>query len=437
MTPIYDFLKKYAESNCLRLHMPGHKGKNMGNELSEIFRYDITEIKNADSLFEAEGIIRKSEEITTRLFNTERTVFSAGGSTLCIQAMLSAMKRENRKIFAVRNVHRAFISACVLLGIEAEWIFPEYNGSLLSGEVNIERLEEKLKGDEKKCLYITSPDYLGKTADIKNIAEVCHRNNTVLIVDNAHGCCLAFTEENNHPMALGADMCCDSAHKMLPALTGSAYLHVKNKAYAKNIKQEMGLFGSTSPSYLILASLDLCNEYIEKHIRNDLKRVISGLEKLRKNIFFRTYETGEPLHLTILPNSSGLYGYELAKILRDNNIEPEYADRQCIVLLFSPLSTDREIKRLEKVLNSVKMPRILIREPEFYMPEPRKAMTVREAGLAEFEETAVENAENRICGSINVPCPPAVPIAVCGEVISHECINIFKNYGIESVNVVK
>ena len=308
---------------------------------------------------------------------------------------------------------------------------------MLSGEVNIERLEEKLKGDEKKCLYITSPDYLGKTADIKNIAEICHRNNTVLIVDNAHGCCLAFTEENNHPMALGADMCCDSAHKMLPALTGSAYLHVKNKAYAKNIKQEMGLFGSTSPSYLILASLDLCNEYIEKHIRNDLKRVVSGLEKLRKNIFFRTYETGEPLHLTILPNSSGLYGYELAKILRDNNIEPEYADRQCVVLLFSPLSTDREIKRLEKVLNSVKMPKILIREPEFYMPEPRKAMTVREAGLAEFEETAVENAENRICGSINVPCPPAVPIAVCGEVISHECINIFKNYGIESVNVVK
>ena len=285
MTPIYDFLKKYAESNCLRLHMPGHKGKNMGNELSEIFRYDITEIKNADSLFEAEGIIRKSEEITTRLFNTERTVFSAGGSTLCIQAMLSAMKRENRKIFAVRNVHRAFISACVLLGIEAEWIFPEYNGSLLSGEVNIERLEEKLKGDEKKCLYITSPDYLGKTADIKNIAEVCHRNNTVLIVDNAHGCCLAFTEENNHPMALGADMCCDSAHKMLPALTGSAYLHVKNKAYAKNIKQEMGLFGSTSPSYLILASLDLCNEYIEKHIvapANEWNKLIDDNEEIRR-----------------------------------------------------------------------------------------------------------------------------------------------------------
>ena len=437
MTPIYDFLKKYAESNCLRLHMPGHKGKNMGNELSEIFRYDITEIKNADSLFEADGIIRESEEITAGLFDTERTVFSAGGSTLCIQAMLSAMKRENRKIFAVRNVHRAFISACVLLGTEVEWIFPEYNGSLLSGEVNIEKLEEKLKGDEKKCLYITSPDYLGKTADIKGIAEVCHRNDTVLIVDNAHGCCLAFTEENNHPMALGADMCCDSAHKMLPALTGSAYLHVKNKAYVKNIKQEMGLFGSTSPSYLILASLDLCNEYIEKHIRNDLKRVISGLEELKKNIFFRTYETGEPLHFTILPNSSGLYGYELAKILRDNNIEPEYADRQCVVLLFSPLSTDREIRRLEKVLNSVKMPGILIREPEFYMPELRKAMTIREAVLAEFEETAVENAENRICGSINVPCPPAVPIAVCGEVINRECINIFKNYGIESVNVVK
>lgn len=437
MTPIYDFLKKYAESNYLRLHMPGHKGKSMNNELSEIFKYDITEIKNADSLFEADGIIRKSEEIASKLFGTERTVFSAGGSTLCIQAMLSAIRRENRKLYAVRNVHRAFISACVLLGLEVEWIFPEYNGSLLSGEVNIEKLEEKLKGNEKKCLYITSPDYLGKTADIKSISEVCHRNNTVLIVDNAHGCCLAFTEKNNHPVALGADMCCDSAHKMLPALTGSAYLHVKNGAYAKNIKQEMSLFGSTSPSYLILSSLDLCNEYIEKRIREDLKRVVNGLENLRKNIFFKTYETGEPLHFTILPNSSGLYGYELARILRDNNIEPEYADRQCVVLLFSPLSTDREIKRTEKVLNSVRMPKILIKELEFHMPELQKALTIRDAGLAEFEEIAVEDAENRICGSINVPCPPAVPIAVCGEVINRECINIFKNYGIESVNVVK
>ena len=439
-TPIYDFVKKYAESTNVRLHMPGHKGRGaQGTFLETASPMDITEIAGADSLFEADGIIAESEANAAQLYGTEKTLFSAGGSTLCIQAMLALMKQEGRRAVAVRNAHRAFLAACVLLDIEIEWSYPYYTNSIISAGVSVAEIEKTLSAQNAPCfVYITSPDYFGRMSDIRAISELCGKYNAPLLVDNAHGAHLAFMPENLHPIALGADMCCDSAHKMLPALTGAAYLHIGNAAYSERAKGAMSLFASTSPSYLIMESLDLCNVYLSDRIRDDLKRVterICALKSKFESIF--TFCDGEPLHLTIYTIYNGIYGNDFADILRSYGIECEYADREAVVLLFSPLSDDEDFERLENALKSIRQLKIRLESEPIVFPRLECCMNMREAALCAYEEIPVEAAEGRICAAVKVPCPPAVPIAVSGERITAECINIYKRYGILSVNVVK
>ena len=426
-TPIYDFLRKYNDSSALRLHMPGHKGRDT---VPLSYGLDITEIHGADSLFEADGIICESEKNASSLFGSKATLYSAGGSTLCIQTMLSIAKRDKRQVIAVRNVHRSFIAACVLLGIEPIWTYPDYSAGFLSGSINMNDLEEKLSSAERPCVYITSPDYLGRQADIKTTAELVHRYNGILIVDNAHGAHLAGSKL--HPINQGADMCCDSAHKILPCLTGGAYLHIGNERYVKNAKQEMSLFASTSPSYLIMMSLDICNDYIEKKLSQDKERIETLLSELRERIGKRyTIYNSEPFHLTLLCD-----GNDLAEKLRQRGIECEYADSFCLVLLFSPVNTHDDISRLEKALTEItpKPPKPM---SQTSFPKMERVMTIREAALSEYETVPAEKSEGRICAAVNVPCPPAVPIAVSGERINEGAVKIFQKYGILSVNVVK
>lgn len=440
-TPIYDFLTKYNASGAVRCHMPGHKGRTCAEELASLYRLDITEIAGADSLFEANGIIAESERNMSALYGTAGTVYSAGGSTLCIQTMLAVMKRERRRIFAVRNVHRAFLNALALLDLEAEWILPEYSGGILSGELDLQRVETALKNSKvPSCLYVTSPDYTGKTADITALAEICRRYDARLLVDNAHGAHLAFFEDNRHPIALGADMCCDSAHKMLPALTGAAMLHTSRPEYAGILKQTMGLFASTSPSYLIMASLDLCSRYIFESIRSDIAENLVFIKRLKE--YFSSmlvFTDGEPFHITIKAAESGFDGNELAQLLRENGVECEYSDIGLVILLMSPFCCQDDYRKLgdalEKALcSAVRSPEA---SPRITMTLPEKAMSVREAVFSENEEIEIDHALGRICAEVKVPCPPAVPIAASGEIIDENCINIFKMYGISTVNVVK
>ncbi len=440
-TPIYDFLRGYAESGTLRAHMPGHKGVSPEGKLAELYRLDITEIKGADSLFEADGIIASSEANATQLYGTASTVYSAGGSTLCIQAMLALMKQEKRRIIAVRNVHRAFLNAAALLGLDVQWILPEYSDGILSGRILLPDVEAALAvSSEPACVYVTSPDYTGRLADIAALSALCHRYGAKLLVDNAHGAHLAFFEKSLHPIALGADLCCDSAHKMLPALTGAAMLHTSCKEYVAKLKQAMSIFGSTSPSYLIIASLDLCNRYLSEKIRSDIAAALPRIANLRESFSDRLIFTeSEQFHITIKAAESGYSGTELAEFLRDNGVEYEYADEELIVLLMSPFSSDEDYGRLRASLEIAvsKALRYEIRKPAFQMNLPKVACGIREAVFAPSEEVSVEEAEGRVCASVKVPCPPAVPIAVSGEIIDRQCIEIFQAYGIKKVLVMK
>ncbi|MBO7394966.1 MAG: aminotransferase class V-fold PLP-dependent enzyme, partial [Ruminococcus sp.] len=406
-TPIYDFLKEYAASGTVRCHMPGHKGRlpALGSEL------DITEISGADSLFEASGIIRESERAMSALYGTCDTFYSAGGSTLCIQAMLAAVKQEGRTVIAARNVHRAFLNAAALLGLDVKWVMPDYTDGILSGALSLGDIERALADTPNACIYLTSPDYTGRMADIRAVSAICRRYGAPLLVDNAHGAHLRFIPTDCHPITLGADMCCDSAHKTLPALTGAAMLHTSSERYAGVLRQCMSLFASTSPSYLIMASLDLCRKYAAEQIRVDISLNLAEIDKLRRTFADRlSFADGDPFHITLRAAESGCDGNELAELLREGGVECEYADSSLVVLLMSPMSTHEDYAKLtaalEKALCAAK--KLPPHPDSTALTLPRRAMSIREAVFSPSEEIPVAEAEGRICAAVKVPCPPAV-----------------------------
>lgn len=441
-TPIYNFVNSYAKSGTVRAHMPGHKGRSpAGCGFGTAFPYDITEINGADSLYEASGIIAESEKNAASLFGTAATFYSAGGSTLCIQAMLATVCGQGRALICGRNAHRSVMNSCVLLDLEPCWLYPEYeNGSIVSGKLtaaSVEKTIERYRDKNPACVFITSPDYLGRLAPIAEIAEVCHRNGLPLLVDNAHGAYLAFLENSLHPIALGADMCCDSAHKTLPALTGAAYLHVENEKFIPEIKRDMALFGSTSPSYLIMESLDLCNKYLAEDFRAELAETVKKVSDFKERFAHMAVPDTEPLKVSFYAYPCGLRGYELAEQLRQSGVEVEYADETHVVLMFSASSTDGDFSKAAYAAERLMCPRILLRPPQFAITEAERAMSPREAFFAARETVPTEKALGRIAAESVTVCPPCIPIAAAGEVIDENIIKILKIYSIFHVNVVQ
>jgi len=441
-TPICNFVQDYAESDALRLHMPGHKGTSfLGME-----QMDITEIVGADSLYEANGIICQSEAIASEIFGS-KTFFSTEGSSHCIRAMLHlAMlyaKYEGKKplIAAGRNVHKSFLSAAALLDFEIMWLYPKQTDTHLHCDLSPAEIESALLAAQGKptAVYITSPDYLGNLANISDISKICRKHGVLLLVDNAHGAYLKFLENSLHPIDLGADMCCDSAHKTLPVLTGGAYLHISNTApevLAQYAKNALALFGSTSPSYLILQSLDSANIYLQDYPRR-LREFLPLVENT-KNILtahgYCFYGT-EPLKLTIQAKPYGYRGNELAAILQSSGVFCEFADPDFLVLMITPEIGKKGLNRLEKTMLSIPPKASLTIQP----PEIRKrkqCLSIREALLRPWIIVPVSESNGKILASSSVGCPPAVPILVSGEQIDSNAISCFQYYGIYSCSVI-
>ncbi|MBQ8552492.1 MAG: aminotransferase class V-fold PLP-dependent enzyme [Clostridia bacterium] len=444
-TPICDFVKKYARSSAIRLHMPGHKGVPvLGAE-----PLDITEIDGADVLYSSGGIIRESEENAAKLFGAARTVYSTEGSSLSIRAMLyltALYAKENGKrpiIAAGRNAHKAFLSAAALIDFEVVWLYSKTRGNMISCDITAALLDEMLASmTELPCaVYITSPNYLGGTADISGLSLVCHKHGVLLLVDNAHGAYLNFLSESRHPMALGADMCADSAHKTLPVLTGGAYLHISKTAphmFAEQCERAMALFASTSPSYLILQSLDSANRYLSSGYRQRLCKYERGIIGLKASMIRHGYNVyqDEALKLTILTKMVGYLGHEYAQKLLEYNVVCEFSDPDYCVLMFTPELGDDILTRLERVIAEIPIKdQITAGSPHAVVSEA--VMTPREAMLSPSEVIPVSAALGRVLADVNVSCPPAIPIVMCGEQIGNDALRAFEYYGITSVRVVK
>lgn len=436
-TPIYDFIKEYADSSPARFHMPGHKGRGpLGIE-----KYDLTEIIGADDLFSPITIIAESERNAASLFGTAYTLYSTEGSTLAIKTMLAlATRKKGSRILAARSAHKAFIHAAALLDFDFEWIYPDASGHLCDGRVSAEAIDRALTEGDFTAVYITSPDYLGNIADVAGISRVCKKHGAMLLVDNAHGAYLAFLEESMHPIALGANMCCDSAHKTLPVLTGGAYLHLANADEREYLeaKRMMSVFASSSPSYLILASLDLANKRLSEGFREELSDTVQLVAREKHVLTSEGYSVlpSEPLKITLPAASYGMSGDALTFYLRARGIHVEFYDDELLVLMVSPDNTESELRALSFELLQL-TPTEVRNNERVSLPRAKRIMSPRAAMLAEHETVEVTESAGRICASAAVSCPPAIPIVSLGEEIPDEAIRLFEKYDIREIEVVK
>lgn len=437
-TPICDFLRDYAVQNPVRLHMPGHKGT--------VHAEDITEVPGADVLYASSGIIRESEENAASLFGAARTVYSAEGSSLSIRAMLYLLalyareRGETPRILAARNAHRVFVTTAALLDIDVDWIFPQ-DGNYLACPVSAEALDARLCESRPTAVYLTSPDYLGNLADIAALSAVCRRHGVLLAVDNAHGAYLRFLPESLHPMQNGADICCDSAHKTLPVLTGGAYLHIAEGApafFASEAEKAMGIFASTSPSYLILQSLDRANALLSDGFREALAQSVSALCALKHTLADRGFVLvgEEPLKLTLAPKSFGYTGEGAYKFLQEKNICCEFADPDFLVMMFSPSGGKEDMAQLEDALRSLqRKPPILEKSPA--LKRPTLALRPHDALLAPSQDLPVSQCVGKVLAAATVSCPPAVPVIACGERVGEDAPAVLQYYCIDTLNVIR
>ncbi|MBE5782605.1 MAG: amino acid decarboxylase [Clostridiales bacterium] len=444
-TPICDFVKEYAKGNALRLHMPGHKGASLlGME-----KWDITEIPGADVLYHCDGIIKKSQENAAALFGTARTLYSAEGSSLSIRAMLYLALAHGKShgrppvILAGRNAHKTFMTAAALLDLQVRWLYPQESDALISCAITPRQLEEALDAmaDLPMAVYITSPDYLGNLADIKGLSQVCQKMQVPLLVDHAHGAYLRFLSPSLHPMDLGADLCCDSAHKTLPVLTGGGYLHISPDApplFSELASEAMALFASTSPSYLILQSLDAANAYLADGYREKLACFTEKIAHLKARLLAHGYALAgtEPMKITLSPKSFGYTGEAVADYLAHQDIYCEFFDPDFITLMLTPETEEDGLGRLEKALLALPA-RPPIQEKPPLPGTPEIACSLREAMFAPSQELPVEKCLHRVLAAAHVACPPAVPILVSGEKIDEAALRCFQYYGVTHCRVVK
>jgi arginine/lysine/ornithine decarboxylase len=287
------------------------------------------------------------------------------------------------------------------------------------------------------AVYLTSPDYLGDTADLPAISAVCRRHGALLLVDNAHGAYLRFLSPSRHPLDLGADLCCDSAHKTLPALTGAAYLHFAAPvpSLAARAEAAMQLFASTSPSYLILQSLDACNALLAGDYPARIRETAARVDALKARLPF-PQRGDEPLKLCLCPKARGWTGDALAARLGQQGIVCELADPDNRVFMCSPGNSEDDFRALEEALASVPA-----REPIRSAPPvpglPEIVCAPREALFAPQEELPTARCLGRVLAAPTVSCPPAVPIVCCGERITERALALLRYYGIERCLVMK
>ncbi|MBQ9974579.1 MAG: amino acid decarboxylase [Oscillospiraceae bacterium] len=441
-TPVADFVRSYAQSHTLRMHMPGHKGRGgMGVE-----GMDVTEFTGADELYCPEGILLESQQNAARLFGAEQTVYSAEGSSLCIRAMLylaclwaKSQSRPNR-ILAGRNAHRVFVSAAALLDMEVDWLWPDETASIVSCPILPEQLDRRLREGALPCaVYITSPDYLGNVSDIAGLARVCRSHGVPLLVDNAHGAYLRFLPQDTHPMTLGADLCCDSGHKTLPVLTGGAYLHISHRApalFGQLARPAMALFASTSPSYLILQSLDGANARLDDDYPRQLAACAEQLDAVRTRLSRAGFALvgDETLKLTLAPRTWGYTGLELARYLEEQGIMPEYADPDHVVLMPGPDNGPEALMQVERALLALPR-RAALAMPKLPVCRPKRACSPRRALFMPGRVLSVTECLGKVLADPMVSCPPAVPVAVSGEVLDETAIGLMTYYGTHTCRV--
>ena len=411
--PIYEALKNYIDADFARFCMPGHKGQDKscpsGQGLTDI-RFDLTETPRTGDLYEENGFFADSMNQAAAVYNVPALLYSAGGSTLGIQALCAAYFKTGNKILLLRDSHKALVNALVLLGLVPIWATDL--GDALS----------KLR--QADGVFLTSPDYYGVVLNYKKLAAACHKKHIPLLVDSAHG---AHFPALGLPTAIvqGADGCVVGLHKTLPALTGAAAVLLADSNMTGKVREGMRLFGSTSPSYLIALSAENAVASLEED--RDRWQALATL----CNTFQAQYpalflKNDDPTRLVLCCENA-------AKALDEAGIAPEYADENGAVLLCSPYNREIDFERLSEVCRTLRPKKPPVLTPEL----PKTKRTPREAYFAASHTVLIDEALGKIASESVCICPPSRIIVCCGEIINAKTVKFLKTYGKMTIDVLK
>ena len=409
---------EYARSAKARFHMPGHKGRKPDGVLpAELYAFDVTELSFSDELFEPSGAIAELEEEAARIFGSGATLISPFGATSCIQTMADM---AGGKLLIPRNSHYSVFNAAGLAGADAVALPVEPSEKTPAGVVSPQAVEAAFEAEPGiTALFLTAGDYYGYVADVEAFAAVCKRHRKLLLVDNSHGSHLRFVEGCKHPIEQGADMVCDSIHKTLPAMTGSALLHFAEAEKAVEGRRLMKRRCSSSPSYAIMLSVAAALSWAADEGEKAYNALAERLGRLKAELetFGCEVLRGEPCRLYVKGGDTGLSGADISARLAEFGCVPEFADEDGALFMFTPMNTEEELSRLTGAFITVEKKSARPPEAKRRVTTPRRAMSVSEAFRAPRECVPLAESRGRIAAECVGVYPPGLPCVVAGEYI--------------------
>ena len=458
-TPLLDALKKYALSNHAAFYTPGHKrGQGISAKLTdcfgtEVFKADLPELPELGSLFDSQGVIQSAQDLAAQAFGASHTWFLVNGSTCGILAAILATCGTGDKIILPRNVHQSAIAGLILSGATPIFVNPEYDPVLdIARSITLEGVEAALKQHpEAKAVMMVYPTYFGVCGDASAIAHLAHSYNIPLLVDEAHGSHFAF-----HPdfpisaLKAGADLSIQSIHKTLGALTQASMLHVQgDRININRLSKSLELVQSSSPSSLLLASLDAARQQMAGEGKQLMSRTLQLAQSARDKISqipgLSVLELTHPTtgfvaldktRLTVNVSGLGLTGFAADEILVDDDVIAELPSLQNLTFIISLGNTNADIEQLVQALENLATKHKQVVEMKSaispFNQESKLAIAPREAFYADTETLPIEQTRDRICGELVCPYPPGIPVLIPGEIVTPEAITylqIIQNLG--------
>ncbi len=432
MSELYKRLRKYADSDYLPMHMPGHK-RRVG-EMGNPYCIDLTEIEGFDNLHHAEGLLLEAQKRAADLYGSEETHYLINGSTAGILSAVSGCTSFGGKLLIGRNAHKSVYHGALLRGLKLRFLYPQYMGSMgINGAILPKDVENALKEDpDIEAVLITSPTYDGVVSDIAEIAKVVHRCHIPLIVDEAHGAHFPFSEHfPTDSVSAGADVVIHSLHKTLPSLTQTALIHLNGPLVIREkIRKYLAVYQTSSPSYVLMAGMDQCVLWVREH-REDFEIFYMELQKLRgrlrkmKRLRLLEVPGMDPSKILVSVLGTGLCGTELSDLLRERyHIELEMACSTYICGITTVADTRESLSRMgdafleiDRVLGEdlKGYPKVHEKDTEDMIRMTESVCTLLEAEEREKEFIKTEDAKGRVSGDFISVYPPGVPILAPGE----------------------
>lgn len=455
-TPLLDSITKYIKLNPAYFRIPGHrfeKGisdrwKDLVGE--DIFKYDLTETPLLDDLHNPEGAIKEAEELAQEVFHADHSYFLVNGTTCGNEAMIITTAFEGQKVIIPRNAHKSALMGLIISGAEPIYIMPELSKEWgIQGGIKPEEVRETLKNNpDCKGVMVVSPTYYGICSDLRGIAKVCHEFGAVLMVDEAHGAHMYFSEElPDGALVQGADMCAQSIHKVTGSLTQSSMLHVKSDLVNIDMMESnLHIVQSTSPSYLLMTSLDVARYELAINGKEMIKNAVNLARYARNNIneIPGMICVGDSLigtagvkelditRLIISARKLGVTGFELKSILfNDYTVDVELSDYINVLAIVTFANSKDDIDRLLDALRDISLKNkggIEIKN-EINLPEvPDYVMSPRQAYFSAHKVISWSEAKGKIAGEMIAPYPPGIPVIYPGELVTNEVWEYIENY---------